>query len=358
MPSKEKDDAVDTCEVDLNNPCPSDHVGSDSGEKDNDFRDQHSPEERGEAGDVPWEKRYEKLWVEVEKRDVKSTFRNVAGELKEKFGELLKSRCSAEDIPEEEEAVAESSSAEESSDEDEGEVIVRPMARARSSVLVTIPEQRESGLEDSVTESTDKSACDDRMQVCERPASESSMCQEPDLLTDEECRSPSPQLTTAQGDGSMNHVLTASADDHIPVSDVDTFLKHEPVQKPHLDPIREDNTANLEPERINASSEEDPEEFNLSRPPSLRCSASVPGVSDEELEEDMERFKVEVGMLKVVFLDLEKEKAQLQKEVEDGHPSCSRLNRLSFSSFSPINLMSFNQLFQRAQTGHHLISFC
>ncbi|XP_027128479.1 ankyrin repeat domain-containing protein 26 isoform X3 [Larimichthys crocea] len=292
---KEKDDAVDTCEVDLNNPCPSDHVGSDSGEKDNDFRDQHSPEERGEAGDVPWEKRYEKLWVEVEKRDVKSTFRNVAGELKEKFGELLKSRCSAEDIPEEEEAVAESSSAEESSDEDEGEVIVRPMARARSSVLVTIPEQRESGLEDSVTESTDKSACDDRMQVCERPASESSMYQEPDLLTDEECRSPSPQLTTAQGDGSMNHVTTASADDHIPVSDVDTFLKHEPVQKPHLDHIREDNTANLEPERINASSEEDPEEFNLSRPPSLRCSASVPGVSDEELEEDMERFKVEVG---------------------------------------------------------------
>ncbi|TKS73718.1 Ankyrin repeat domain-containing protein 7 [Collichthys lucidus] len=276
---QEKDDAVDTCEVDLNNPCPSDHVGSDSSEKDNDFRDQHSPEESGEAGDVPWEKRYEKLWRSLENclnRDV------------------LQKTSQRKKWP-----VAESSSAEESSDEDEGEVIVRPMARARSSVLVTIPEQRESGLEDSVTESTDKSGCDDRMQVCERPASESSMCQEPDLLTDEECRSPSPQLTAAQGDGSMNHVTTASADDHIPVSDVDTFLKHEaetgPVQKPHLEPIREDNTANLEPERINASLKEDPEEFNLSHPPSLRCLASVPGVSDEELEEDMERFKAEVG---------------------------------------------------------------
>ncbi|TKS68207.1 Ankyrin repeat domain-containing protein 26 [Collichthys lucidus] len=68
-----------------------------------------------------------------------------------------------------------------------------------------------------------------------------------------------------------------------------------PVQKPHLEPIREDNTAILEPERINASLKEDPEEFNLSHPPSLRCLASVPGVSDEELEEDMERFKAEVG---------------------------------------------------------------
>ncbi|KAM9352318.1 ankyrin repeat domain-containing protein 26 [Symphorus nematophorus] len=316
---KEKDDAVGTCELDLNNPCPSGHVGSDSGEKDNDLRDQRSPEERGEAGDdVPWEKRYEKLWVEVEKKEAKSTFMNVASELKEKFGEVLKSRCPAKDVTEEEQASGE----EESSDEEEGEVIVRPTARARSTVLLTIPEQRESGLEDSVTESSDKSACENRMQTCERPASGSSICQEPDLLTDEECRSTSPQLTTAQRDSSIAQVTTAFTNDHtILVSVVDTFLKEEakfgPNQKPHLDFICEDNTANRnEPEKNNASSEEDPEEFTKSRPPSLsRRSASVPGVSDEELEEDMERFKLEVGMLKGVILDLEKEKAQLQKEI-------------------------------------------
>ncbi|XP_044049238.1 ankyrin repeat domain-containing protein 26 isoform X13 [Siniperca chuatsi] len=326
---KEKDDAVDTCELDLNNPCPSGHVGSDSGQKDNNFRDQHNPEERGDAGDdVPWEKRYEKLWVEVEKREVKSSFKNVAGELKEKFGELLKSRCPAEDITEEEQAMAESTSAEEeSSDEDEGEIIVRPTARARSTVLLSIPEQRESGLEDSVTESTDKSVCEDRMQVCEPPAGESRKCLEPDLLTDdilEECRSPSPQLTVTQRDSSIDHVTTAFTHDHtIPVSDVDgsTFLKDEaklgPYQKPHLGLIWKDNTANLdEAEENNASSVDEPEEFTKSHPPSLsKRSASIPGVSDEELEEDMERFKLEVGMLKVVFLDLEKEKVQLQKEV-------------------------------------------
>lgn len=341
MPSKEKDDAVNTCALDLKNPCTSGHVGSHTQEKNNDFRDQCSPAERGKAGDdVPWENRYEKLWVEVEKREVKSTFKNVAGELKEKFGELLKSRCPAEDVTKEQQSMAEPTSAnEESSDEEEeeeGEIIVRPTARARSTVLLTIPEQRESGLEDSLTESTDKSAFEERMQVCERPASESSLCREPDLVPDdvlEECRSPSPALTTAQRDGSIDHVTTAFTDDHtMPTSDADRsiFFKAEAklgtFQKPHLDLIWKDNTANLdEAEKNDASSEEDPEEFIKSRPPSLsRRSASIPGVSDEELEEDMERFKLEVGMLKVVFLDLEKEKAQLQKEVEDGRPSHSQ----------------------------------
>ncbi|KAK5927659.1 hypothetical protein CgunFtcFv8_012792 [Champsocephalus gunnari] len=169
---KEVDGAVDICELDLNNSNPSGHAGSDDGEKDHIFKDQPSYEERGEASDgVPWENRYEKLWVEVEKREVKSTFKNVAGELKEKFGELLRSRQTAEVVVDEEQATAESTSAdEESSDEDEdGEVIVRPTARARSTVLLTIPEQRESGQEDSLADSTDNSLCDDLMQVSAPP---------------------------------------------------------------------------------------------------------------------------------------------------------------------------------------------
>ncbi|KAM6925877.1 uncharacterized protein PEZ65_009479 [Lycodopsis pacificus] len=329
MPSKEIDDAIDACELDLNNPSPSGHVSSDGRERDSDFRDQRGPEERNEAGDnVPWENRYEKIWVEVEKREVKSTFKNVAGELKERFGELPKSRRSAEDVSEEERATAESTSAEEdSSDEEDGEVIMRPMARARSTVLLTIPEQRESGLEDSVTESTDNSLCEDRMQVHEPPASESNMCREPDLLTDdalEECSSPSPQPATARGGSCIDPVTTAFTDDQcIPVSVIDrsTSLKEEaklgPFQKPHLGLIWRDSAAKVDDaERNNAGSEEDPEEVTKAHPASLsRCSASIPGVSDEELEEDMDRFKLEVGILKYVFLDLEKEKAQLQKEV-------------------------------------------
>ncbi|XP_068458808.1 ankyrin repeat domain-containing protein 26 isoform X2 [Clinocottus analis] len=307
---KEIDDAIDTCELGLNDPRPSGRVSSDGREKEADFKDQRRPGESNEAGDnVPWENRYEKLWVEVEKREVKSTFKNVAGELKEKFGELLTSRHSAEDVVEEERATAESTSAEEeSSDEEEGEeVIVRPMARARSTVLLTIPEQRESGLEDSATESTENSLCEDGGQAREPPASESSKRREPELLTNdvlEECRSPSPQRATARANSPLNPVTTAFSDDQcIPVSDIDqsTFLKEKadrgPSQKPHLDLIWRDSAANLdEAETNNASSEEDPEEVAQSRRPSSPCrrSASIPGVSDKELEEDMERFKLEV----------------------------------------------------------------
>ncbi|KAL3061173.1 hypothetical protein OYC64_009390 [Pagothenia borchgrevinki] len=85
------------------------------------------------------------------------------------------------------------------------------------------------------------------------------------------------------------------------MSDVDrsTFLKDEaklrPSHKPHLDLIWKDSSANLA-DQSNASSEEDPEEFARFRPPSMsRRSVSLPGVSDEELEEDMGRFKLEVG---------------------------------------------------------------
>nr|XP_046249237.1 ankyrin repeat domain-containing protein 36A isoform X2 [Scatophagus argus] len=345
---KEKNDAVDTCELGPNNPCTSDHVCSDSGEE-YELRDQSSLEERGEAGgDIPWEKRYEKLWVEVEKREVKSTFRNVAGELKERFGELLKSRCPAEDVTEEQ-AVAESTSAsEESSDDEEGEVIVRPTARARSTVLLTIPEQRESGLEDSVTESTDKSVCEEGMQLCERPASESSMCREPDLLTDEECRSP--HLTTAQKDDSIDHVTSAFTNEYtIPaVSDVDTLFKDEaklgPFQKPHLVLILKDNAVNLdEAEKNQTRSENDAEEFALSCPPSIsKHSASVRGVSDEELEEDMERFKLEAGK-ETTKTAMEVQRCKSSASWDTGGPAFEEVNtekpetRLGSSQARPIH---------------------
>lgn len=303
MPSKEKDDAADRSELAPNK--------SDSGTKDSEFRGQCGPEESGGADDAPWEKRYEKLWVEVEKKDAKSTFKSVAGELKAKFGEVFKSRFPADDVADEQ---AGSSSAEEdSSDEEDGEIIVRPTARARSAVLLTIPEQRESGPEDSAPESHGSSSCGDRMQDCGQPACDSTICQEPEQLASNALESPSPHLSAAQTESSINHSTKAVSNgppSPLRVTDRGSFLKDEKKQR--TDPIMSDTSA---------SSGDDLKEFAVSQPSSLsRRSASVPGVSDEELEEDLGRFKLEVGMLRVVFLDMEKEKAQLQKEVEDGRP--------------------------------------
>ncbi|XP_075326448.1 ankyrin repeat domain-containing protein 26 isoform X1 [Odontesthes bonariensis] len=273
----EKDDAVDRCEVALNN----------SGHTEDDFKDQCCPEVRvGSGDDPPWENRYEKLWVEVEKKEVKSTFKSVAGELKEMFGELFKSTHTAEDTTEGA-ASASTSGAEESSDEEEGEVIVRPTTRARSTVLLTIPEQRESGLEDSAAESPDNSLCEQRMQDREQPCSDSSICQAADLLTDDVQGSASPPLTTAKESiDNINHSTKTLGDDNACAND----LKDE--TKRHVDPIVECTTVNLnEAERNTTRPEANLEELAMSQPPS---QSGHPRVSDEQLEEDVERFKMEV----------------------------------------------------------------
>lgn len=335
IPSKAKDDAVGIRQLDCNGP--SGHVGSDSKGQDDDLRDGSSPKEGAEAADViPWENRYEKLWVEVEKREVKSNFRNVAGELKEKFGERLRSSCPAKEEMEEEQA----ESADESSDEEDGEVIVRPMARARSTVLLTIPEQRESGHEDS-----DRSACEDRMQVC---GEERSNHPGPDLSTDEECRTPSPPLPSAPRASSLHRVATAFTNNQS-MSDADEFSQHEAKSKtPHQDLLWKHSAANPHVAVKNSTNLEGSEEFTKSQPPSLiRRAASVPGVSREKLEDDTGRFKFDVGMLKAVGQDLEKGKAQPQRQVEDGRLSHSRLAASLSAFIHPATLQNlFNQLFQ------------
>lgn len=329
MPSKEKDEDLDTSDVDLNNPRYSGLESPKSEEKNDELRDEPSPKEGDELGEaILWEKRYESLWVELEKREVKSTFKNVASELKEKFGELPHSnRCAAADISEEEQAKGESPSAEASSDEEEGEPIVRPTARARSTVLLPILEQRESGLEDSITESAENSHCEVRIQDCAPQCDET---QDQDPLSDcvqEECRFPSPHLvagsSTSQRDCNIDHATKTSTNGYDkPISDIVSCNSALNNETKHMELSLDGNTADLdEAEKNHAISEEDPEDFSQSQHPSLSVrSAATPGVSDEELEEDMQRFKHEVGMLKVVFLDLEKEKAQLQKEVDDGRP--------------------------------------
>ncbi|XP_050954879.1 ankyrin repeat domain-containing protein 26 isoform X2 [Labeo rohita] len=123
-------------------------------------------EQEEKDDEIPWEERYEKIWVENEKKETKSQYKNVAAELKERFGELehKEPTCELSDQEwkedeqdeEEEKKEVEKEADDEDSSEEEGEPIVRPTARARSAILLPIPEQRESGLEDSQSESVQR----------------------------------------------------------------------------------------------------------------------------------------------------------------------------------------------------------
>lgn len=57
-------------------------------------------EDQQDTEDASWEKNYEKIWVEFEKRETKSQYKNVAAELKGMFGELTRavSQSSSPDL--------------------------------------------------------------------------------------------------------------------------------------------------------------------------------------------------------------------------------------------------------------------
>lgn len=306
MPSKGNNGALDKCEVGPSKPFPSGPVDTDSSQKSNVFKDELKTEETAEGLDNLPEKDCENLWVEVENRELKPSIRIVADHLSEKFEELL------HPLSAEKKAAAESASAgEELSDEDVN-------AEARSKDDFSTSTQKESKLQNS----NDKSAYKDGLGVQDCPTSLNSWHQDPDEVTEEEQRASSSNYTREQKDISRPGVSR--------------------VTKTHVDVNWKDNFANTD-KTVRSQTNKTPtdlEEGMRSLPPLLnRNPTSVSRISDEELEEDVQRFKHEVGKLKAAFRDREKEHPHLQKEVEDDCVDC--LTVLAFYLFTPSIFLSY-----------------
>nr|XP_023404606.1 ankyrin repeat domain-containing protein 26 isoform X7 [Loxodonta africana] len=97
-----------------------------------------------------------------------------------------------------------------------------------------------------------------------------------------------------------SHNLSAVTNTHEKTKPIQDLL-----QKPFYGNCSANKYKNMEPELENVSS-------------TAPCSDKTSKVYlSEELQQDMQRFKNDIGMLQVEFLALEKEKVQLQKEVEE-----------------------------------------
>lgn len=272
------------------------------------------------VADIPWEKRYEKLWVEVEKKEVKSTFKSVAGELKERFGELFKSRRPPENTTAEETSPS-SSAEEESSDEDE--VIVRPAARARSSVLFTIPEQRESGQEDSAAEHPDSQSGEENLEGGEEPGGDGNGRGGSDLLSAAAPNSASLLLTTTEkeSEDGFKSFNDKSQDNHL----LESILK---------DQAADSSEGNRSPDGTDHRAEELQE----------RRRSQLDPAASEELKGSMGSWKLETGN----GLPLSREKETKFKTEVEGCPSSLLFSGLnsslffhSISFFSIISLLHF-----------------
>ncbi|KAJ8261949.1 hypothetical protein GJAV_G00160340 [Gymnothorax javanicus] len=286
------------------------------------YRSQEEEDTRaGAKASEPWEKRYEKIWVEIEKREVKSQFKIVAAELKEKFGETQKEAknpdLDAGGVEDEQEDLLLRTAEEESSEEEE---IARPAVRAKSLALLPIPEQRESGLEDSATEPAESPLSERRAQpqsgsLKDPRNSENSQQEEPGHITENQSKLIPALLLAGNGykdddlDGNPGNCVERDAE----VNSESSVSGPKPEHK--LRPNRRTKPCVSE-QRTHKEAEVEEEYSERSLTPSLHTNPSASlRYSDEELEEDRHRFQREVGKLKVVLQDLEKEKAQLQKEV-------------------------------------------
>ncbi|XP_069048664.1 ankyrin repeat domain-containing protein 26 isoform X9 [Lepisosteus oculatus] len=325
----------DTTELELSNPC---HIGPMESdvqviqEEDQESGDRLCSAE--DSSEVPWEARYEQIWVETEKREVKSHYKNVAAELKEKFGEIaLKQSGESTHTASksgDDKAEPKDISEEESSDEE----IVHFVPKAQSAVLQPIPEQRESGLDDSVTEPEEKQQA--QLKGRTQPY-------EPSNSNGNRIRNDSPSPENTEHNVDYDNIFKRENKTPSPEHKAENYIEGYDTDLDSDSGNSGGGNSDLNPDESRNSNEKAGRSHSMTPRASIseksekctgvdikhlelteenhepihtssQCAASK-RPSDEELEEDMQRFKNEVGMLKVVFLALEKEKAQLQKEV-------------------------------------------
>nr|XP_015207761.1 PREDICTED: ankyrin repeat domain-containing protein 26-like [Lepisosteus oculatus] len=325
----------DTTELELSNPC---HIGPMESdvqviqEEDQESGDRLCSAE--DSSEVPWEARYEQIWVETEKREVKSHYKNVAAELKEKFGEIaLKQSGESTHTASksgDDKAEPKDISEEESSDEE----IVHLVPKAQSAVLQPIPEQRESGLDDSVTEPEEKQQA--QLKGRTQPY-------EPSNSNGNRIRNDSPSPENTEHNVDYDNIFKRENKTPSPEHKAENYIEGYDTDLDSDSGNSGGGNSDLNPDESRNSNEKAGRSHSMTPRASIseksekctgvdikhlelteenhepihtssQCAASK-RPSDEELEEDMQRFKNEVGMLKVVFLALEKEKAQLQKEV-------------------------------------------
>ncbi|XP_040267419.1 ankyrin repeat domain-containing protein 26 isoform X1 [Bufo bufo] len=263
-------------------------------------------QESSSESDLPWEEKYEKLWVDNEKKEVKSHFRDITAELKQKFGEMYYKKKT-------------------SSKTSKGQEWVSSRVDNGGSHLV----------EEKYASSLEK-----RPLAAELKNSMSIVTSQ--LTVNQKSKGYSIQHHKA-GSESQEHYTVKN--EPYPLVDKDHHLSDKlsdyipPVQKPlgnklsfssekgmkNISNPSSEILDNMHAERNESSGKQEslPHQFkndqrnnlegeNVSK--DLICEEPIKNL-DRQLDQDLRRFKNEVGMLQMVFLDLTREREQLQKEV-------------------------------------------
>ncbi|XP_010226592.1 PREDICTED: ankyrin repeat domain-containing protein 26, partial [Tinamus guttatus] len=289
----------------------------------------------------PWEERYERIWVENEKRELKMSFKNITAELKQIFGEVNETdkttscvgEMSEDDSNEELKSfhavspcVSETRSKIESKHEFGDRKLVLDLKQPKIGIPVQSPGvlPDESNLKTNMGDTCSKNEedCSNGTDNMEVPMAKGEGKQIPAVKM-KEIENGSSRNVKASPEYSLGRYLkTCILDD---VSSV--FRKARTVSTNDENSrcivterqFRKDSCVNDVVSRdylLNNPKIAETEIEHLFENTQQSCGILERNL-DKELEQDMERFKSKVGMLQIVFLALEKEKVQLQKEVEE-----------------------------------------
>ncbi|KAM6320946.1 ankyrin repeat domain-containing protein 26 [Aegotheles albertisi] len=273
-----------------------------------------------------WEERYERMWVEKEKRELKTNFKNITAELKQLFGEInetgkstsLVEEMSNDGLSEElKSSHVISSHATESSNKLEskgqfGDIKLRLGGKIPKTEIVipglgVLPDHNNSNAKMEDTWSTDEEDSTNDTHNTKVPLTKGVKKK----MSNVEER---PEYSLKQSfKRSILDEVSNTVPKIRPVSTSDENALFVTERK-----LGKDSGFNDDVPRdclINNSKIGETETGSLSVNAQQSCSVLKRNL-DEELNQDMERFKSKVGMLQTVFLALEKEKVQLQKEVE------------------------------------------
>ncbi|XP_069084992.1 ankyrin repeat domain-containing protein 26 isoform X4 [Pleurodeles waltl] len=301
----------------------------------------------------PWEERYEKLWVDQEKKEVKSHFKTVAAELKQKFGEIIDSPNAMPSLKSPIQiSVKESKmTSDVSCAEDDCEAADLTSAEFHPIAYQSIPTSQDNLLRESY-----KSKLKDTDLSNFKSSSYVNLPTVEHLLNPLKCtdisqkqvNSNSPVQKVNRNPMLQESLMTITVRDSysgksMENSQIHSLQEDDLHQKPTNAEVKGYVSSKLQtqlwvaPKNINemptsedigkqksqvlTNSNKDKLKYRP-RFENLGTSQSSPDkvtskLLDEGLEQDVQRFKNEVGMLQAVFLNLEKEKAQLQKEVEE-----------------------------------------
>ncbi|XP_021409166.2 ankyrin repeat domain-containing protein 26 isoform X2 [Lonchura striata] len=285
----------------------------------------------------PWEERYEKMWVENEKRELKTNFKNITAELKQLFGENEAGEETAslvEEIPEngfgeelKSSHIISSPVTESNNLESQGEFggikltlggKIPKMEIAFPSRGV-LPDQKSLKTNVEDTWNTDEEAGINN--VDNRKVSLAKGEKKKTLTMETEENDNGKSRNAEEGPAySLRHSLKSSI-----LGDISNILPK--IKSVCTSDESAHSVTEMKLKKYSGFNDDIPKDCHINSnigeigTESLFTSAQescdmLERSLDEELKRDMKRFKSKVGILQTVFLALEKEKVQLQKEVE------------------------------------------